>query len=116
MNNAPSGFQNSQEYLISGLPYVANTTGSLHVEFPTITRSLSIAASGTNAYVYFSGSAGSATKFLILANTSQDLPLRIRDLWIESSGSGGTVSMCAAMTTISRNCMCDLDSTKWSGV
>jgi hypothetical protein len=116
MNNAPSGFQNSQEYLISGLPYVANTTGSLHIEFPTITRSLTLTSSGTNAYAYFSGSAGSATKFLVLANSSVDLPLRIRDIWLESSGSGGSVSMCAAMTTISRNYMCDLDSTKWSGV
>jgi hypothetical protein len=116
MNNPSAGFQNSQEYLISGLPYIANTTGSLHVEFPTITRSLTLTSSGTNAYAYFSGSAGSATKFLILANSTVDLPLRIRDIWLESSGSSGSVSMCAAMTTISRNYMCDLDSTKWSGV
>jgi hypothetical protein len=116
MNNPSSGFQNSQEYLISGLPYVANTTGSLHIEFPTITRSLALTAIGTNAYVSFSGSAGPTTTFVVLANSSKDLPLRIRDIWLESSGSGGSISMCAAMTTIHRNQMCDLDSTKWSGV
>jgi hypothetical protein len=113
MNYPSAGLSNSQEYQMSGFPYVANTTGSLHVEFQNVTRSFTISASGSNAYVYFSGSAGSATKFMIPAGTSIDFPLRVRELWFETSGSA---SLCAALTVIPRNRMFDFDSTKWSGV
>lgn len=113
LNNPSAGFQNSQEYVSSGLPYVVNTTSSIHVEFPNITRSFTVTASGSNAHVYFSGSAPANRKFTILAGTTVDFPLRIKELWIDASGSA---SLCASLTLISSNKMPTLDSSTWSGI
>lgn len=111
LDNPSAGFQNVQEFIAPGLPYVYAHSGSFSVEFPYITRSFTVSAMNAQADVYFSGSMTSDRKFVVPANTSQDFPLRIVDMWVNTSGSA---TVCAALTTIPRQNFPRLDG--WVGI
>lgn len=111
--NIPSeGFQNSQAYQTPGLPFVIRATAPAIVNFPQVTRSIHITANGSDVGIAFAPAAAPERVFTITSNTTVELPVRIRDLYLVS----GTMSCFAALTTIPRKSMPNLLAVNWEGI
>jgi hypothetical protein len=113
LNHPPEGYNNSQAYLVPGLPFVHTTGTSDKVEFPNITRSITVSAIGGDAKVSFTSAATEQRKFVVPCDTSVELPVRVRDVWIEPTVSA---SIMASLTFVYREQMPELSSTDWTGV
>lgn len=109
------GFQNSQAYQTPGLPFVRTTSAATEkIEFPNVTRSIHVTADGADIAVYFAAAAPAARKFTVKNGTTVTLPVRVRDLWVDTGA--GTASIFAALTTIERHAMPELDGSIWVGI
>ena len=114
LNNPAEGFQNAQAYQVPGLPFVYTTSATEKIEFPHVTRSITVTADGGDVHVYFASAAPASRKFTIKADTTVELPVRIRDLYVDPQSSTGSIF--AALTTIPRNSMPELTGSIWQGI
>lgn len=96
-----SGPSNPLEYMVSGLPFVTASTGTSKIEFPFVTNWIRIEnTSGNPAQVGFTqnGVTGS-NSFTVPAGEFRDIPFRIIDLFINTTGDWEVV---AGLTQIPR--------------
>lgn len=112
LKNPSTSFQNVNEYLASGIPYVSNIAAtSTHISYPTISKSLVVSSLVSSSNVAFSSTADAAKTFVIPAGQVVTLPVRVKEIWVSTSGS---MSICAALTVIPSGSMPDLSN--WMGV
>lgn len=113
MNNPLEGFQNSQAYQVSGLPFVYTGTGTGSIEFQNVSKFVAVTAIGSSVSIYFQPGAATARKFVILSGTTVNFDIRIRDLYFETAG---TASIMAGLTTIPIQAMPKLTGSIWNGI
>ena len=110
-----SGLQNAASYQASGTPFVTGSnslTGTMKIEFPNVTKSITFHEIGANQdmYFYFHEDATDLNKFQI-DNSAQDHPyltidVKCKEIYI--SGSGINFRIYASLTGIEPKQMFDL--------
>lgn len=103
-----SGPHNVAEYMMAGLPYAtqssAGTTPATRIEFPFVTRFITIKNTGTGdlAVGFTSGGIEGSDRFTVPPSGSVTEEWRLKDLYL--LGIGGTVNfeLMAGLTMIER--------------
>ena len=113
LNNPSEGWQNSQAYVSSGLPYVLTTTGTGSIDFENVSKFLTIAASGSDVSLYFQADTSYDRKFVILSGQTVTLDLRVTKVFFETAG---TISLLAGLTLIPVRFAPILSSSNWTGI
>ena len=110
-----AGLQNAASYQASGSPFVTGSnglTGVMKIEFPKVTKSVTIHELNNNSdlYFYFHPDAAALNKFCI-DNTTQNhgpvtIDVKCKEIYI--SGSGVDFSLYASLTGIEAKEMFEL--------
>lgn len=118
------GLSNTNSYLTSGIPFVTSSVvspalgeESLVIEFPQVTKFITVKNTTTNSHpvrIGFSENGITGSNFFLLdKDESFSAELRVVDLYILSNDANHnpTVTIIAGLTTIDRSEL----STNWSG-
>ena len=124
LNVIRAGLGNTNSYLTSGIPFVTSSvvspalgSGSLVIEFPQVTKFITVKNTTTNSHpvrIGFSENGINGDNFFLLEKEeSFTAELRVVDLHILSNDANHnpTVTVIAGLTTIDRNEL----PTNWSG-
>ena len=110
-----SGLQNAASYQASGSPFVTGSTsltGEMKIEFPTVTKSITIHELSNNnqLYFYFHEDATTLNKFVIDTSVQGHAPItfdvKCKELYV--SGSGLNFRIYASLTGIDAKQMFEL--------
>jgi hypothetical protein len=115
LNNPRPGFNSAPEYMVSGIPHVlsgsATTTPTL-VEFPYVTRAITIAnnsAAGTVLEIGFTlNGVNLSNRFPLDGKANVRFEVRVRDLWLRAESSPVNYGVLAELTPIERMYMLPL--------
>ena len=95
-----AGLQNAASYRSSGAPFVTGSnslTGVMEIEFPNVTKEITIRASGGTGHLYFHTDATDANK-MTFSTTALTLDVKCQRLYV--SGSGLDFRVYASLTGI----------------
>jgi hypothetical protein len=126
LNNPRPGFNSAPEYMVSGIPHVVSgsaTTTPTVIEFPNVTRAITIAnnsAAGTILRVGFTqNGVNLGNSFPLDGKQIVRFEVRVRDLWVRASTGTADYGVLAELTPIERRNMLPLtgsvDTSTYSG-
>lgn len=109
LNAARPGFNAAAEYTVSGIPHVLSgsaTTTPTVIEFPFVTRAITVAnnsTAGTVLEIGFTRNGVSLTnRFPLDGKQVQRFEVRVRDLWLRAESAAVNYGVLAELTTIER--------------
>ncbi len=115
LNNPRPGFNSAPEYAVSGIPHVLSgsaTTAATLVEFPFVTRAITVAnnsAANTILRIGFTqNGVNLANNFPLDGKQSIRFEVRVRDLWVRANTGTVDYGICAELTPIERMFMLPL--------
>lgn len=115
LNNPRPGFNAAAEYAVSGIPHVLSgsaTTSPTLIEFPNVTRAITVAnnsAAGTVLEIGFTQNGVSLTnRFPLDGKQMQRFEVRVRDLWLRAESAAVSYGVLAELTAIERRNMLPL--------
>ena len=120
--NYEPGLRNVGSYQVSGQPFVTGTTlgaaQEFKVEFPYVTKKVTVVASGSNSVIRVAFSTMDATKGTVVLDkhyielTGQDesieMDVKCTDIFVASTKAAGGFQLYASLTNISRDRMYSL--------
>lgn len=102
-----SGYGSVPEYQVSGLPHVTSsvvTTSPLRIDFPTVSRNLTFAVTGSGSgplrVGYTFNGVNIANYFIVDPGARIDFPVRVKQVFVRADSGTSSFSMCAALTAI----------------
>lgn len=109
LNNPRPGFNSAPEYAVSGIPHVLSgsaTTSPTVIEFPYVTRAITVAnnsAAGTVLEVGFTRNGVDLTnRFPLDGKQIVRFEVRVRDLWLRAEATAVNYGVLAELTPIER--------------
>ncbi len=115
LNNPRPGFNAAAEYMTSGIPHVLSgsaTTSPTYIEFPTVSRAITIAnnsAAGSILRIGFTlNGVNLVNNFPLDGKQTVRLEVRVRDLYVRSETGTVSYGICAELTPIERKNMLPL--------
>lgn len=115
LNNPRPGFNSAPEYTVSGIPHAVSgsaTTTPTVIEFPNVTRAITIAnnsAAGTVLRVGFTqNGVNLANSFPLDGKQIVRFEVRVRDLWVRANSGTADYGVLAELTAIERRNMLPL--------
>lgn len=109
LNNPRPGFNSAAEYMTSGIPHVLSgsaTTSPTVVEFPYVTRAITVAnnsAAGSVLEVGFTQNGVNLTnRFPLDGKQTVRFEVRVRDLWLRAEVGTVNYGVLAELTPIER--------------
>lgn len=115
LNNPRPGFNSAPEYAVSGIPHVLSgsaTTTPVLIEFPYVTRALTVAnnsAAGVVLEIGFTqNGVNMSNRFPLDGKKHVRFEVRVRDLWLRAESSSVDYGVLAELTPIERMYMLPL--------
>lgn len=118
------GMNRSEEFTTSGMPWVLTTTASINtptqVVLPFVTKRLVVKNNSTGSLFFgfsVNGTTNGPERFVLLANEIIDLDVRVKEIFVMSSGSSvNEFSIYGGLTMIPATNMPALTGSIWEGV
>ena len=95
------GFNYTPAYQVSGLPYLTSSTAAsgtpVYLQFPFITRTITIGATGgATTFAFTANGLAGSNKYTVASGQSVTFEFRVKEMWI----TGSTFCVAAGLTGI----------------
>ena len=95
------GYNHTPAYQMSGLPYLTSSTAAagtpIHIEFPYITRTITVGATGgATTFAFTANGLAGTNKYTVANNQSVTFEFRVKEMWV----TGSTFCVAAGLTGI----------------